>query len=143
MLNEVLDYIHNYFEKKIVKGVFSILNGQIDNGAHYLQGGQYYRIVGSVFNDGIWQYGEDVLQDEAFTGEVWCLAIPPRLIKLVKDIEDWNTKNKDVIASPFQSESFGGYSYTKASGSAGNGNNGAYSWRDVFSTQLNHWRKII
>lgn len=144
MLEQVLDYIHNYFEKRKIWGVFSVVNGTLD-GATFLQDGQYYKVKGSVFNDGVWCFGSETnMKDETFMGEVWALAIPPRLVSLADEIEEWLTVNREVVMSPFQSESFAGYSYTKASGGgsgSGNGENGG-SWQSVFGSQLNQWRKI-
>ena len=141
MIEEVLNFIHNYFEYKKVRGAFSILNGRIDDNT-LLQGGQFFKIVGSVFNDGVWQDGVDILTDETFEGEVWLMAVPPRVVQLTKEIEDWCTANKDVITSPYSSESFGGYSYTKATGNAGDSGSGAFGWQSVFGSRLNQWRKI-
>ena len=141
MLEEVLDFIHNYFEYRKVYGVFSIFDGAID-GTKFIADGQYYKIKGSVFNDGVHKYGEDVLTDESFTGEVWLMAVPPRLTKLVEEIEDWCKTNKSTLESPYTSESFGGYSYSKASENVGNGGSGMTTWRSVFGVQLNQWRKI-
>lgn len=143
MLEQILDYIHNYFEYRKVKGVFSIIGGFIDGCDTFLQDGQYFRVIGSVFNDGVWQYPTSELMDESFEGEVWALAIPPRLSHLADDIDAWMAKNKDIVESPYQSESFGGYSYTKASGNmSGNGGNTTASWQEVFGAQLNQWRKL-
>ena len=141
MIEEIMAYIHNYFERRKVRGVFSILNGQLD-GVTFIQDGQYYRIKGSVFNDGVWMYGTDVLHDETFIGEVWCLAVPPAFINIVDEIKDWNDKNKDAVQSPFTSESFGGYSYSKATESTGNNGSSGVTWRSVFGSRLNEWRKI-
>lgn len=118
-------------------GTFEIKNGTI---ALPVLNGQYFRIVGSVFNDGVYKYGEDLeLTDEKFNGAVWALAIPSALLELVNEITNWSEKNKDAINSPYQSESFGGYSYTKASDSE---TGGAVSWQTVFRSQLSNWRKI-
>ena len=141
MLEQVLDWIHNYFEYRKVVGVFSIVGGSIE-GATFLQEGQYYRIVGSVFNDGVWEYPVSELKDETFEGEVWALAIPPRFSELVAEIEAWVSANKETLESPYTSESFGGYSYTKATAS-GNTSAGTLSgWQAQFATSLNHWRKL-
>ena len=40
--------------------------------------------------------------------------------------------------SPYTSESFGDYSYTKATGESG----APLTWRDVFASRLNAWRKL-
>lgn len=101
---------------------------------------QYFRIVGSVFNDGVYKYGEpEVYTDEVFNGEVWALAIPKALLELVNEIKAWNDKNGEVATGPYQSESFGGYSYTKATDAA---SGEAVTWQSAFRAQLNRWRKI-
>lgn len=138
MLEQILDYIHNYFEQEVHTGKFEIKDGQLPI---ELQDGQYYKIVGSIFNDGVHQYPTSYLFDETFCGEVWAMAVPPRVIALAAEIEEWNAKYSDVMNSPFTSESFGGYSYTKGSGGEGSNNNAA-DWRGVFGSRLNHWRKI-
>lgn len=141
MLEEILNYIHNYFEKEIVSGTFTIDSGSIQLG--FLQNNQYFRIVGSVFNDGIYKYPVDNLIDETFTGKIWAMAVPPAVVALVSEIEEWVGKYGSVQNSPYSSESFGGYSYTKSNGSIGSGNGAQQaSWQGVFNSRLNHWRKI-
>ena len=54
-----------------------------------------------------------MLDDEEFTGAVWALGIPKAVIQLADDIDAWRAKYESVNSqamSPFQSESFGGYS---------------------------------
>lgn len=138
MLSEVCHEINNYFEVKKLFGVFTISNGHIEiEGAKQ---GQYYRIVGSVFNDGVYEYGfEKDMADEEFDGAVWLMAVPPEVINLSEEIDAWKAKYETADAmSPYQSESFGGYSYTKASGASG----GTASWKDAFASKLNNWRRI-
>lgn len=140
MLEEVLDYIHNFFEKEIMTGRFSIVGGSVD-GLELLDG-QYFRIRGSVLNDGVYQYptGDGDLTDEDFDGEIWAMAVPPAVIALSEEITAWISKYGSSELSPYSSESFGGYSYTKANGGA-NGSSSA-GWRDVFRSKLNRWRKL-
>lgn len=141
MLEQILNYIHNYFEKDIVPGVYTISSGTIS--IDFLQNNQYFRIVGSVFNDGVYRYPVANLTDETFTGEVWALAVPPAVIALVSEIENWTSKYSDAMNSPYQSESFGGYSYTKkSSGGQSNNDNDSSDWRSIFRSRLNHWRKV-
>ena len=137
MLEQVLDYIHNYFEKDIIRGSFTIVNGSLV--VDFLKEGQYYKIRGSVFNDGIYQYPSSGLMDEDFDGEVWPLAIPPMVLEVVQEIEAWKEKYGDMAGSPYSSESFGGYSYSKASGS---GAGSSFTWQNAFRDRLNRWRKI-
>lgn len=141
MLEQVLDYIHNYFVKDKIIGDFVIENGSIE--VAYLIDGQYFRIVGSVLNDGVYQYPVNGLKDESFSGEIWAMAVPPAVVALVGEIGKWVEKYGNMQNSPYSSESFGGYSYTKSNGSIGP-NNGVQqaSWQGVFNSRLNHWRKI-
>lgn len=110
-----------------------------------LKTGQYIRIVGSVFNDGVHTFPNDEsLEDETFTGTVWGMAIPKAVIAIADDIKAWQSKygGADSVAmSPFQSESFGGYSYSKGSVAGASGGSGV-SWMDVFARRLSPWRKI-
>ena len=103
----------------------------------FLQDGQYFRIVGSVFNDGVYQYPATSLTDEVFDGAVWAMAIPPSVIDLAAEIEEYNNSDSGK-ASPFTSESFGGYSYTKAT----DANGAPIGWQKAFASRLNQWRKL-
>lgn len=141
MLNEICGYMKNWFSDDSDKhfGTFKIENGKIMP-LDFVQPGQYFRIVGSVFNDGIY-CNDDTLQliDEVFSdGAVWSMRIPKEIIDLDAEITAWMEKNADTLASPYSSESFGGYSYTKASGS----NNSGYTWINAFRKRLERWKKI-
>lgn len=152
MLTEVCDFVHNYFEYAIYEGTFEIEDGTIDLDSLVVNG-QRFRIIGSALNDGIYTYHTDgtifnddgkvgvTLASETFTGRVVAMAVPQAVLSIVSDITDWVDKNKTVLDSPYQSESFGGYSYTKASGSGSNAG-GALSWQDMFRSRLNAYRKI-
>lgn len=143
MLEQILDHIHNYFVKDVYKGEYEIVSNTIN--LPFLIDGQYFKIVGSVLNDGLYQYPSSDLQDETFKGEIWALAIPPAIIKLADEVETWVNKYGECAASPYQSESFGGYSYSKKSfGNASGNANGSdtSTWQSVFKSRLNHWRKI-
>jgi len=140
MLEEVLNYIHNYFVKEVYRGKFKIESGVLS--VDFLQNGQYFKVVGSVFNDGVHKFEEnDTMQDEEFVGEIWTMAVPKLVLDVVKEIETWVQQYGSTVDSPYQSESFGGYSYSKGSG---NSNSGAsqISWRDKFGPKLNAYRKI-
>lgn len=139
MLEAVLTHLKNWFvvPRGVHGGIFKIESGSLE--LPYLQNGQYYRICGSVFNDGLHKYGEDKLIDETFSGSVWALAIPKAVIDLAGKIEEWQTKNGDAVASPFTAESFGGYSYTKATDTA---TGAPATWETVFRSQLNPYSKL-
>ncbi len=143
MLTELCAELKNYFlrdrNEDIHYGEYTISGGSID--LPFLRIGQYFRIVGSVLNDGVYQYPADGLADEEFTGAVWAMAVPPSVVALSADIDEWNEKNAAALSSPYTSESFGGYSYTKASGSSADGS-GGYTWRDQFASRLSKWRRL-
>lgn len=139
MLEQVLMNIRNWFEVKggIYSGTFTIKDGGIT--LPFLADGQYFRICGSVFNDGLHQYNVLDLTDETFTGTIWALAIPKAVIELADEIQKWQTKNGEASVSPYQSESFGGYSYSKATDAE---TGGTVTWQSAFKRQLSAWRKI-
>lgn len=141
MLEEVLLYLHNWFCVRKEFGTFRIESGYID--LPFLKDGQYFRILGSDFNEGVHQNPAIDLNDEVFCGAIWAMAIPPKLIELVAEIEDWQADNAESITSPFQSESFGGYSYSKASSSTSSSAvSSSVTWMDVYGTRLAGYRKI-
>lgn len=143
MLTELCAELKNYFlrdrDADIHYGEYTISGGSID--LPFLLDGQYFRIVGSVLNDGVYQYPTSDLTDEEFSGAVWAMAVPPAVVALAADIESWNEKNAEALASPYTSESFGGYSYTKAT-TGGVGTSGAFTWRDQFASRLAKWRRL-
>lgn len=147
MLTQICAELKNYFSSdgdRII-GDFEIISGNIVPSLS-IQENQYYRIVGSVFNDGVHKFGDasDILTDEpSFHGAVWLMRIPKDVIELADEIQAWQEKNADILVSPYQSESFGGYSYSKASGGSGfNGNPSDYGWKNAFASRLNRYRKI-
>ena len=131
MLTELCQELHNWFtrDEDKVYATFTIANGVITPNCG-LQTGQYYRIIGSVFNDGVHKHDYYVPHDETFEGAIWKMRVPQAIIDLDKKIDEYKTKH---VESPFISESFGGYSYTRASDT---------TWRTSFSSELNKWRKI-
>lgn len=141
MLEELMRECRNWFviPNGVHLGTFAIKDGSI--ALPFLAVGQYFRIIGSVFNDGVYQYGADSLTDETFNGVVWALSVPVAFVSLAADVEAWRNKYENAANSPFQSESFAGYSYTKSSAS-GNSGGSVTGWQSVFAARLNKWRKI-
>ena len=141
MLTELCQELRNYFDVEHHTGTFEIANGNIN--ASFLRDGQYFRIIGSIFNDGVHQYPAWELTDETFTGSVWAMGVPREVIKLSEEIDDWRRKYEvtgSAAMSPFTSESFGGYSYTKASASSQGAS--VAGWKTAFASRLNRWRKL-
>ena len=138
ILTEICAELRNYFEVPNGRhfGKFTISGGSIAP-LDFLQEGQYFRIIGSVFNDGVHQYPASDLTDEVFHGAVWAMAVPPTLIALSAEIEEYNKSAGKP--SVYTSESYpNGYSYTRATDASGV----PLSWQKAFSSRLSKWRKL-
>ena len=137
MLTEVCAELRNYFVTEIRYEDFTISGGKIAP-LDFIQENQYFRIVGSVFNDGVYKYTADlVLTDEIFSGAVWSMAVPPSVIDLAAEIKKFN-ESDEAKPSAYNSESFGGYSYSKATDE----NGAPIGWKKVFASRLNKYRRI-
>ncbi len=142
MIAQICAEVKNYFVQRDVDvhaGNYTIANGEISP-VPFVRVGQYYRIVGSALNDGVYQRGVDDLHlaDEEFFGSVWSMRIPKDFLALCEEIQAWQTANAESLSGPYQSESFGGYSYSR--GTSANG--GAWTWKDQFRNKLNAYRKL-
>lgn len=142
-MEELLNYLKNYFYKFMVEGNFIISENKIKIVGNFLQG-QYIKIQGSVLNDGVYRINSitnkeiEVIgaENEEFEGIIYSLAIPKQLIELENEIKAYKDKNKP---SSIISESFGGYSYTLAPSKDGT----KASWKDIFKTELSPYRKMV
>lgn len=136
MLEKILSYLNNDFrvsDKEPETKQWEITDGALE--VEGVKSGQYVRIFGSVFNDGVYQYPLSGLTDEAFEGCVIPLAIPKVIILLADEIGEWSKKNQPTA---FTSESFGGYAYSKATKANGT----ATGWREVFADDLKPYKKM-
>lgn len=150
---EVCLEVKNFFLRdgadNIHSGTYTIVDGVIAP-LNYLIVGQYFRIVGSVLNDGVYQYTGDPISDlkpETFKGSIWAMYVPPDFIKLCEEIDAWQTAYGTASSknmSPFQSESIAGvYNYSKASGgSSSGGESSVQTWQSVYKSRLNKWRRL-
>ena len=155
MLTELCQYLKNWFELDQISGKVTITGGTItvasdsllfsDGNPATILPGQYIHIEGSVYNNGVFQYEEDQLTDETFNGTIWLMGVPQAIIDLDAEITEWRQKYESVSSpamSPFNSESFKGYSYSKSTISGGSGAESALGWQNVFGPRLAPWRKI-
>ena len=126
----------NKYVSQIKVEKFTIEGGNITP-SDFLKENDYYRIIGSKFNDGLYQYPNSDLTDEEFDGAVWVMRIPPAVITLAQDIEKYAQSDAGK-QSAYVSESFGGYSYTKATNSKGV----PLNWEHLHADELNQWRII-
>lgn len=138
MLTELCAEVRNYFckESDIHFGKYEISGGSILPLA-FLKEGQYFRIVGSALNDGVYKYPTSELADESFEGAVWAMNVPPSFIALADKIKAFN-ESETGKPSAYTSESFGGYTYSRAT----NGKGGVATWRTFYEVDLKKYRRI-
>lgn len=141
MIERICGFIHNYFVDKIIEDTFTIADGGISLPS--AKAGQYFKIVGSALNDGIYQYPTIDLIDETFTGAIWLMNVPNAVRKIADEAERLLEKHGDALNSPYTSESvIGAYSYTKAAGASQGGDAWLFGRDGIFGSRLNQWRKI-
>lgn len=147
-MTELCHELRNWFERtQYVGRIILDEKGDVycDSIKIGLLNGQYYRIEGSVFADGVHKYPDADIQPETFVGSISAMAVPLPVIQLANDIAEWREKYEGADSqamSPYMSESFGGYSYQKGSAFAGAGSGGGTSWKSTFKSRMNPWRKI-
>jgi len=150
MLEQVLAYLNNWFVRYSYTGNVTVsADGAVlapSEAAAILQPGRWYRILGSDFHDGVYQVPEEQSekeepeekeeaeaeepeeeQGETFYCTLWALDVPAGLLNIITEMEAWQAKYGDVVSGPYQSESFGGYSYSKA-GASSSGSGTATVW---------------
>lgn len=144
MIGEICAEIRNYFVKDgdIHIGDWEISNGTILPTLDFPT--NYIRIVGSRLNEGV-HLISDVLYDEEFHGSIWIMSPPADFLSLVSEITEWQNKNGAVDSinmSPFQSESYSGYSYSKGAGGSSAGTSAIPTWQTQYAGRLNLYRRI-
>lgn len=149
MLTEVCHEVNNYFRRDSIRKTFSVEGGSlIGIPDDFLQNDQFFLIEGSIFNDGVHKHlstGMNLKDEKDFEGTIWALAIPQEFQSLVSEISAWQEAYGGIgsaALSPFSSESFGGYSYSKnGAGSTSDGSSDGANWRTVFASRLAKWRR--
>lgn len=139
LLDEICGKIHNYFVQNIIVGDYTINTDGV-NPLPKMVNNQYFRVVGSVGCDGVYQYPTHMPRgDESFHGSIQTMRVPPPFIEMVNDIDNWCSEYQNEY-SPFISENLSGigYSYTKATNADGT----PITWETQFRKKLNRWRKI-
>ena len=144
MLSVICAEIKNYFTYLSDRhpGTYKVEGGVLVPSVDLLT--DYYAIFGSRKNNGVHKI-TDTLEDEGeFRGSVWVMHVPGDFLDLVGEISEWQKKYGGVDSeaqSPFNSESFGGYSYSKSAGT-GAKNAQSTTWQSVYASRLNQWRRI-
>lgn len=113
--------VNNYFPKEIKTGEFELTT---ETAPVSMLDGQYFRVKGSILNDGVYQNNAESLATivpETFKGTITLMAVPKDFIGLCNEIDSFNAKifELGMADTGFTSESFGGYSYSKAANLSG------------------------
>ena len=145
MLTEICAYLHNYFEYERHHGEIVISSGTIScNGETItLDDGQYFALFRGRIPLGVYKKGETI-PDKTFKGAIWLMDVPKGITEADAWAEAWKLKNGGVDSennSAFQSESFGGYSYSKGTNSKGKGGMSVFD-NAQFAAMLAPYRKI-
>lgn len=149
-ITEICRYLRNWeFDYDPVKHIGTVT---VSDGVIFVNGkeitplnGQFFRVIGSVFSDGAHIYPDMDMADETFNGAVWLLAIPPEIVALAQDIDTWRGKYESPTSpalSPYNSESFAGYSYSKSTTAFGQSTETATGWQAAFANRLLPWKKL-
>ena len=109
--------LRNYFTDKehIFSGTYTIVDKSLN--IDFIKSDQYFRITGSVFNNGVYCNNPDDLKrlrDETFSGTIWAMSVPADFIELCDDAERFKEKISEISGnfSGYVSETWGGYTYT-------------------------------
>lgn len=143
----VCSYLRNWFDRnqQHYSGIIEIQNGALAE-TYGLNSGQYFRIVNSQKNDGVYIYPVTVLEDEIFVGTIIGMSIPKAVLEIMSKIETWENKYFNVSGasmSPFSSESISGvYSYSKSTGANDTSKDKSGTWQGTFGAELSPWRKM-
>lgn len=150
MLLELMKECRNFFEIGVSGYVtkcddtYTIASGVLSPVPDDLTVGQYFAIVDSVLNDGIFLLGADgaitgdySAVDEEFTGTIYPLKVPRDFVQLATDITSWRTNAGE--SSPYVSERFPDYQYQKAQGA----NGAAITWQKQFADRIAPYRRMI
>lgn len=148
-LTQVCDHLNNHFVKSVERGTFTISGGSITLRRKPLTG-QYIWLVGGVLANGIYKVTDSMpvlvgysvpisAEDETFNGAVALLAVPAGLVEIAGEIETFQTKQAADKSNPtLISESYSGYSYSRATGTNGT----PATWTEVFASRLNGYRRM-
>lgn len=145
MLTEICAYLKNYFEyEKHIGDIVVNSNTITCNGETIaLEEGQYFALFRDRNPIGVFKQG-DTLKDRTFHGAVWLMDLPEGVIKADAWAEAWMLSNGGADSeanSAYQSESFGGYSYSKGSNSSGKVGASIFD-NAQFAAMLSPYRKI-
>lgn len=157
MLQQVCDYIHNYFipkddgKPRVWQGNYTIASGVISP-APPLKAGQRFMIAGSDLNDAIYTYypnaikNDDdtkpaILRDEAFSGSIAAMSVPVAIMTAISAGSEWREQHASALNGQYTSENVSGvYSYT-VSQQITEAQNHPLGLPAYITNQFERWRK--
>ena len=133
----VMRHVRNFFERGWMDGTLIISGGVLSVPVD----APYIAITGSRHNDGVHRMLSDTvaerpLRNETFSGRIWLLYPPADFLDLCRDASKFDDKNP---AGELKSESFGEYSYTRASAGSG----GLLTWETALASRLMPYRRMF
>lgn len=135
--------LHNFFTDKnhIFYNIYTIPDNILNN--NFINKGQYFRITGSCFNNGVYcNISEDLkrLKNETFKGSIWVMDVPPDFISLCEEVERFNAKIAELSGNfrGYSAESWGGYSYNLPTSAPSY----MHDWQYKIKQAMNAYRKI-
>lgn len=136
-VDAVMRHVRNYFERGWVDGTLVISGGVLSVPVD----APYIAITNSRYNDGVHRMLSDTvaehpLRDETFSGRIWLLYPPANFLDLCADASSFDEKNP---AGALKSESFGEYSYTRASAGSGD----LLTWETALASRLMPYRRMF
>ena len=134
-ISAVMRHVKNFFARGCMDGEFTVSGGKLTPAP----ASPYIAVSGSSMIDGAYAVGElPFAAKETFTGRVWLLYPPEDFLALCEQISKYDDANP---AGAMQSESFGDYTYRRASVGM-NGSGGVASWQTAFAIHLNPYRRM-
>lgn len=141
MLTEICAYLKNYFDYERHIGEIKIADGVITCNGERIETGQHFALFRDRFALGVFADG-DALEDKTFDGAIWLMDVPEAVKTADKWAADWTAANGSAEANgPYQSESFGGYSYSKGTGANGGVGSSVFD-QAQFKAMLAPYKKI-
>ena len=135
--------LHNFFTDKshIFYNIYTIPDNILNN--NFIKQGQYFRITGSVFNNGVYCNTPDDLKrlkNETFKGAIWGMDVPADFGSLCEEVERFNVKIAELSGNfrGYSSESWGGYSYNLPTSAPSY----MQDWQCKIRQAMNAYRKI-
>lgn len=141
-IGQVMRAVNRYFATGYRAAEWRFTGGSIAPDELFTPG-MWIAVSGSIFHDGVWQLDEwkglsgldPKTPDETFFGRVYFLKPPQDFLDLCRRIGEFA---QNTPAGGLQSESFGEYSMSLASGK----NGGILTWEEAFADDLRPYRQM-